>query len=242
MQKGMMFLLILLVSFGAVLAANFGEETTKQISSWFSTEKGEIFLLQPGESKEIKTREEIIVVELLEIGYDPRDVSDLRLDNILFSDETPGVGESVHITVTVTNIGTGSAYNVALDPLYGDEGLGHGHSGMGRFEIASEETVTFELDHMWETDGVYITVFMVKTLNDVNNGNNVECEEIIVGSGGSGSGGCIGFGPNDITKKAHLTYRSGLNEEELWLNQDDLGYLVEVLKLNDRMALLTVPM
>lgn len=211
------------------------------------TERGELFLLEVGETEEIFGQGERIEVELIEIGHNPEEVSDMRLDYIELSDENPDPGEEVGIEVSITNIGTGAAYAVSLSMTYGDEHLGGDSPSYPMIEeIDPGETEILEFVHIYEEEGEYTIMAFVDAPNDINMGNNVECEQITVGDpqGGS-SGGCGAFGPREIPKKAHIGYevtRGQVAEyETFWVGLSDIGEQLEILKLSDLQALLSIP-
>ncbi len=214
----------------------------------FLTEKGELFLLNQGETETIQIQGGRITVQLLEISHDPESISDVRIDDIIFSDTNPDVGENVHITVPVTNIGTGAAHDVGVHITYGDEHQNGSQGGEGIIaQINPGETVVLEYDHIYDEENIYTVMFVAKAGNDIDNGNNIMCKEIRVGDPeGPGSGGCGALSQQVIPKDAHILYKkyhgnNVIDQQELWLSADNIGYVVEVLKLSDEKALLAVP-
>ncbi|MFC2143536.1 CARDB domain-containing protein [Candidatus Aenigmatarchaeota archaeon] len=214
----------------------------------FFTYEGDLFLLEEGETEDIKIRGGRITVELLEIDYNPDEVSDVMVHNLTFSNDNPMPGENVNMSVLLTNIGTGAAHTVSVKLAFGDEGQGGGSHGMPVIpEILPGETVELEFSHVYEEEGYYTVMVLARVDNDIDLSNNIICEEIQVGDPqGSHGGGCGGMAGTDAQKKAHIIYTKYrgshvIDEQELWLTQDDIGLVVEIIKLDELRSLMTVP-
>ena len=246
MKKIYLMLSVLLLVLGTVFVVDAA--TDRNLRSFFSTEKGEVFSLEVGDTEEIVTKHGDITVELLEIAINPEWVSDVSVDDIILSDENPDPGEEVHITIPISNIGTGTAHGVGFDIRFGDEEMGGDHGEFSAIPwILPGETIEFEIDHTYEEEGSYTIMVSALVSNDIDNSNNIECKIFEVGNPPHGGGGCGALGPNDIPKYAHIIYtenRKGneVTQEELWVNPDSFGDLVEVLKMSLTEALMTVPM
>jgi len=208
------------------------------------TEKGEMFLLAPGETERIDGGR--ITVELLEIGYDPAFISDVRVDDIVFSSDNPQQGESVHITVLVTNAGSGTAH-ASVTVTYGDEQDGSSTGGVSIVELDPGQTEILEFDHTYTEERIYTVMVVAQANNDINTGNNVRCEEIRVGNPeGPGSAGCGALPQQVLPKQAHVLYtryqgQNVVDQQGLWLSSDDIGFVVEIIKLSGSKAVLSVP-
>jgi len=212
-------------------------------------ERGDLFILDVGETKEVFSPGNRIYVEFLEIDYDPDAVSDVRIDDIILSNENPDPGEEISIDIPLTNIGTGVAEFVSVYVNYGDEEEGSGHEGPHIIqEILPGDSYVVEVNHMYQNEGEYTIMIVVRSPNDIQMGNNVECKNIRVGDPQGSGGGCGALGPNDIPKDAHIfytEYQHGdvVDQQDLWLRVDDIGQEIEVIKLNEyeSKVLLSIP-
>lgn len=244
MIKKAYFLLPLIIIMGTTAIANADSKDALVANRFI--EKGDLFSLQVGEAKEILVLGGRATVELLEIGYNPDEISDVQINEIILSDENPDSGEEIVFAVPVRNIGTGLAYGTSVDFQYGDEFQG----GNGEDSIAvipiilPGETIELEFAHTYLEDGYYNLMVISSVSNDINTGNNVVCEQLKVGNpeGESGQGGCGALPQQILPKDAHLIYTVNNDEQyDLWLSPEDVGAELEVIKLADNKILLTVP-
>lgn len=238
MKKAILLTITLIL--GIVLVASAQGEVSLPIFS----EKGELFLLEQGETETIQIPSGRIDVQLVEIGHNPAEISDLRVDDITFSNNNPQPGESIHIAAPITNVGTGIARAVELQTNYG---TGESSTPAIVVEILPGQTISNEYDYVYNEEGIYTIMVVARTDNDINNANNIVCEQIVVGNPQNGGGsGCGALPQNIIPKKAHVLYKKyrGQNiveEQDLWLSVDGIGSVVEVMKLSNTKALLSVP-
>ena len=243
--KALLAIILILGILAIANAETIKGEVSQVFPYLFMTQKGELFLLDVGETQTVATSTGRITVELLDFGYNPDDVSDVAVDDILFSDENPLPEEIVHITVPITNRGPGATSGLGFDLDFGD-GAGGGFGAP--LTLRPGETHFFEFDHAYREEGTYTLRALAEVDNDIDMSNNVLCESIEVGDpmgGGSSCGG--GGGPSMLSEEAYIQYtvydRNGsiLEQRDFWITPQDIGLDVELVKMADSKALLVVP-
>jgi len=238
--KSSIILLVALILTGVAFAN--ADAIQQELSFLSITEKGELYTLGIGETKTIYTDSGRITTQLLAIDYNPSEISDVHIEEIRFSNENPQPGEPFFIEIPLTNEGSGVAQGV-LEVKFDEQS-----SSASIINLQPGESSSLEMQKTFSEAGYYTLIAHAQVNNDIDLSDNLVCATIKIGEPeGTAVGGCGALGPAAIPKEAHIHYIEFngrgrvINEQDLWLSPEDMGFPVELIKLGIDRTLAVIP-